>query len=230
MNGRTHAMIGAGSMAATPVMGMDPATTLILMGMAAGAALGPDIDHPTSTISNAYPKVVHHAAHAMSGLIHSATSTGRDRSSAAWQAGRGEDPVHRSVTHTVLSTAFVGFGAWALASVESGTGVIMILCAIPCVRLFRPLWPVMVGLCVLSFLHPVDPVLAAYGVGVGWISHILADGCTKMGVPLLWPVRIKGKRWYRMKFLGSRLASGDPAEWIPAVGVTVVMNFPVAFF
>lgn len=33
-------------------------------------------------------------------------------------------------------------------------------------------------------------------VGVGAVMHCLGDAITKMGVPFLWPLPIRGKRWY----------------------------------
>lgn len=33
-------------------------------------------------------------------------------------------------------------------------------------------------------------------VGVGWFAHLLGDAITKMGVPLAFPFKIRGKRWW----------------------------------
>jgi membrane-bound metal-dependent hydrolase YbcI (DUF457 family) len=32
--------------------------------------------------------------------------------------------------------------------------------------------------------------------GAGALSHLLGDACTKYGVPLVWPVKVRGQRWY----------------------------------
>lgn len=33
-------------------------------------------------------------------------------------------------------------------------------------------------------------------VAFGWFVHLLGDAITKMGVPMAWPFKIRGKRWY----------------------------------
>jgi membrane-bound metal-dependent hydrolase YbcI (DUF457 family) len=32
--------------------------------------------------------------------------------------------------------------------------------------------------------------------GAGALFHLLGDACTKYGVPLVWPLKVKGRRWY----------------------------------
>jgi membrane-bound metal-dependent hydrolase YbcI (DUF457 family) len=34
------------------------------------------------------------------------------------------------------------------------------------------------------------------GVAFGWFIHLLGDAITKMGVPMAWPIKVRGKRWY----------------------------------
>lgn len=38
-------------------------------------------------------------------------------------------------------------------------------------------------------------------LGLGWIIHILGDMFTTAGVPALFPIKIKGKFWYNIRFL-----------------------------
>jgi membrane-bound metal-dependent hydrolase YbcI (DUF457 family) len=33
-------------------------------------------------------------------------------------------------------------------------------------------------------------------VAFGWFIHLLGDAITKMGVPMAWPIKVRGKRWY----------------------------------
>lgn len=35
-------------------------------------------------------------------------------------------------------------------------------------------------------------------VTFGWFMHILGDLITKLGVPLLWPIKIRGRRWWNV--------------------------------
>ncbi|MER6610241.1 metal-dependent hydrolase [Streptomyces sp. NPDC000927] len=53
--------------------------------------------------------------------------------------------------------------------------------------------------------------LAGLAVFMGWMSQVLSDGCTSMGVPLLWPLKVKGRRWYMVSFM--RLRSGASSDW-----------------
>ena len=58
------------------------------------------------------------------------------------------------------------------------------------------------------------PELAWLGlpVGVGALSHVLTDGLTFYGTPMLWPIKIRGRRWYS---LGSPrvLRIGTNTKW-----------------
>lgn len=60
-------------------------------------------------------------------------------------------------------------------------------------------------------------------VGAGWFIHLWGDSITKMGIPLLWPIKIHGKRWYNMgspQFL--RFTAGSAIEeklMVPLFGV-----------
>jgi membrane-bound metal-dependent hydrolase YbcI (DUF457 family) len=79
----------------------------------------------------------------------------------------------------------------------------------------------------LMLAAPVPPVMAGAAAGLGWLSHVLADGCTKDGVPLLWPVTVAGKKWWRFRLLGTRLESCTPQEWWVAVPLCIALSLPV---
>lgn len=57
-----------------------------------------------------------------------------------------------------------------------------------------------------------------FGVGlsvaIGMLAHAVGDGATKTGVPLLWPLKIKGRRFYPIHIRpeGNRLHTGED-EW-----------------
>lgn len=50
-------------------------------------------------------------------------------------------------------------------------------------------------------------------VSCGVLTHILGDLITKMGVPLLWPLKISGKRWYDISIPAAiRISAGGAFE------------------
>lgn len=52
-------------------------------------------------------------------------------------------------------------------------------------------------------------------VGGGLIVHCMGDAITKMGVPLLWPIKIKGKRWYDITLPSfMRIKAGGKFEYV----------------
>lgn len=58
------------------------------------------------------------------------------------------------------------------------------------------------------------PWLGAAAV-IGIIIHTLGDGITKMGVPLFWPLKIKGKRWYDVSLPSfMRITAGGVEETV----------------
>lgn len=70
---------------------------------------------------------------------------------------------HRGGTHSLLAIALCSWGLWHLALRQGLSG--------------SPVGPY-VGSAIASIL-------------VGYVSHLAADGLTKSGVPLLWPIRTK---------------------------------------
>ena len=175
MMGRTHALTGVagGCLLAGAVPG-----PLLPRAVAAGlvvvGSLAPDIDHPRATITRALwllGDALHAGTVAGGRAIFRATATRWDVDD--WNDG------HRLITHT-------GIGALA-AGTAVGTGT-------------------------AGLGYAVSPVLPALGAGIlaawwlwglafGWgcLVHILGDLCTVQGVPLLWPRRIRGKRWWMVR-------------------------------
>lgn len=231
MNGRTHAVIGASLVPLsmdTTWMGALEATSM--MAIAAGFALGPDIDHPKATISKALPKFIHETLHSLSEVAIRLVRTGSDRMHMVNASKKGIDVAHRSLTHTLVFSAAVGVLAYACAQSSLGVAIMVFISVISCKILlskkgYRPLW---VGIAlvfsVIAFLAHAPASQVALMAWMGWISHVIADGCTRAGVPALWPLKIRGRRWWRLRILGSWLTSGDTKEWVAAVGVIVSMN------
>lgn len=49
-----------------------------------------------------------------------------------------------------------------------------------------------------------------FAFGIGWLIHILGDTLTTQGTPLLFPLKIKGKRWFNVRVLP--IKTGGSAE------------------
>lgn len=58
--------------------------------------------------------------------------------------------------------------------------------------------PIVVG--VFWHLVPVEGagVWLGLAVGAGWLTHLLGDMLTDSGCPVLWPLPVRGQRWYRV--------------------------------
>lgn len=68
----------------------------------------------------------------------------------------------------------------------------------------------------------VAPALLGVGVAVGSFTHCLGDSCTLAGCPWLWPIPIKGQRWYPIgtpEFLRFRTGTEeyDGEDWLRAL-------------
>lgn len=230
MNGRTHAAIGAASMAGAALSGVPLTDCAMMAAISAGFSLGPDIDTPESTASRSMPAVVHRTAHRISHHVRTQTSTYPwDTQYFQWKISHGHDPEHRALTHTVVFGVAVT-GVCVGASFFLGTLPVMFLAAWWCHRLSPYLVPVLILMVVASAMDPLPCWMVTWAVGVGWLSHIIADGCTTSGVPALWPLMVRRKRWYRVRLLGSSLKSGDSREWIAGAAVSAMMNLPMIVF
>jgi membrane-bound metal-dependent hydrolase YbcI (DUF457 family) len=86
-------------------------------------------------------------------------------------------------------------------------------------------WGLLAGGDVLS------PVRGWIGVAVflGCVVHVLGDALTRAGVPFLWPLPIRGQRWFR---IGSprrlRFAAGGDAERLFVFPVFVLLGVLLA--
>lgn len=230
MRGSTHAAIGLVSPLWVSMHSQDLMSCAVMSLVAAGASLGPDIDTPRSTVSKALPKKVHQMAHTLSRSARLKTSTGKDNQAAAWKMKNGHDPEHRMLTHTAVSAVAVGAASWVAASVPFGTAAMCALAAYTVGRIMkkRALSMLLLGAgLAFGLLASVDPMLVGVAAALGWLSHIIADGCTKAGVPLMWPAQINGKSWWKVRFLGSHLESGSPRELVVGSGIIVLLAVPL---
>lgn len=224
-----HAAIGASA----PVGLVVTQHASILQGftmaaVSSGFALLPDLDHPAATASKALGKPVHKLVHALCAVTVRASATKKDRAYIRHQQAKRRDPYHRTLTHTLAASAAFGAVAYLLALLfPFGAGAVAAFGVV----LLWPLYRKTISLVLLgaaatgagAFLL-LDPWLIAIAVTGGYVSHVVADGCTSAGVPALWPLKIKGKRWWNIRLLEGMVSSGSFEEKGPAVGVAMLSN------
>lgn len=224
--GRTHLVGGlALGLGAADLAGdLTLPRALALAAVAGGSALLNDLDTPSSTASHALGRHTQRLASGVQWLSHVAFQT-----TATPTDHRYASPTHRALTHTLLFALLVGLGGWAVARwVPLGAGLVAFTVAVPALRLVdRRLRGVSLllgalGVGALVLVATPDAVGVGAAVGVGLLSHDLLDGCTTMGIPLLWPLKLRGMRWRRLglpRFL--RFHTGGPVEpWV--LGLLVV--------
>lgn len=229
MRGTVHAAIGASAPVGLVVT--QHATILqgaVMAAVSAGFSLMPDLDHPKAVASQALGKPVHAAIHGLCKFVVKRTALGRDRSYIRYRQIRGQDPYHRTLTHTLLVALLMGVLAYGITYVSVVGGA-----AVAAFGVFM-LWPlyrktislVAAGAAAVAVgsVFLLNPWLMGLAVAGGYASHIVADGCTAAGVPALWPLSIQGKRWWNIRLLGGMVASGSAEEKGPAIGVALASN------
>ncbi|MBA0052443.1 metal-dependent hydrolase [Streptomyces sp. AJS327] len=183
----------------------------------AGAALAPDLDHKSATISRAF------------GPLSRALCAVIDRLSAAvYNAtrGRGErrrSGGHRTLTHTLPWALMIGCG-FSAAAVLGGRWALLIILFVHMVlavegllwRLARVSSDVLVWLLGAATAWILAGVMDQPGNGANWLFtgegqeylwiglpivvgamvHNIGDALTISGCPILWPIPIAGRRWY----------------------------------
>lgn len=201
---------------------------LTMAAVSAGFALLPDLDHPKATASRALGNPAHKFVHGLCRAVVQATATRRDRSVIAYRQVQKKDPYHRTLTHTLAASLAVGGLAYFLAlAFPVGAGAV----AAFGVLMLWPLYRKTIGLVVAGAAVAavgatvlLNPWLLGIAVTGGYVSHVVADGCTSAGVPALWPLKIHGKRWWGIRLLDSAVKSGSFQEKGPAVGVALASN------
>ena len=210
--GRTHAASGGFAFAASaPLLsglGVDLSPVGLAVGVvaAAGAALLPDLDHPSSTVARALGP--------LSGALA--------RMVAVISGG------HRQGTHSLVGVAM--FTVLAVLADQAGTAgrtVVAVLLLVLAsaglhLRLSRP--PILhlaacavVGFVLVSVSPAVSGGVLPAAVAVGAATHLLGDALTREGIPVLWPFRHDRVRLATLKTggLAERLLIG-PAMLVAA--------------
>lgn len=216
---------------APQVLGVAPSagTVVTFAAVCAGAALLPDLDHPSSTATRHFTVASFLAStvvRPLSAIVHRLTRARRD-------TGTG---THRGLTHTVLGAVALGT-AVNLASARWGAPVLigtLFVCLALAIKGLDAIVPGPPSLLVAAGLTfaveqfvPGGTAGTAGWLGVavilGMIVHSVGDAVTESGAPLLWPVTIRQRRWYPV---GSpravRFRTGGRVEtWVVAPVLTV---------
>lgn len=241
MLGVSHAATGllVGAVLGAAV-GAHPVDVVVCAAVGAGAALLPDLDEPGSTVGRSLGAVTR----GVSGVLRSVSSRVYRATATSYELGDSRsDGGHRYLTHTV--PAVLGFGAvaWGVAVLGwVGLGVVVFAMAalgLGCVaREFGRKAVQAAGLAAAAVagaavvLGSVPGWLVACVVSVGALTHVLGDWLTRSGVPLLWPLTHRGKRWWMLRSPVAFVTGQSPVEtvirWVcltgaPAVGVTAVI-------
>ncbi|WP_283137947.1 metal-dependent hydrolase [Rhizohabitans arisaemae] len=226
MMGHSHALSGAlvwlAGVPALTMTGMPVGPAELVAGalVCAGAAMLPDLDHPSATIAQTFGPVTW----ALSKAVN-------------WVSGG-----HRNATHSILFAALMGFGAHLLASyskVASDVVVFLMIglafraigIGIPKKRLASAAINVVLAAGALGafMLIGVRYDWLGVAIGVGCLAHVVGDCLTERGCPVLWPIKgrwllpykigIKTGQKFEMKILAPILS-------IAVVGLLVWRLYP----
>ncbi len=221
--GVNHATSGAAvwlaATATLPALGtgiypLGPAGVISGALVCAGAALLPDADHHSATISHSVP--------VLGGL---ATET-------VERASGG----HRHGAHTLLAAAVVTvvavlLGRWTatvpvLGSIQPGPAVatIALVCFAVKARDLVKSWAVawflgLAAAAIVLFLSPNTTTWFPVAVGLGFVTHIAGDLLTVEGVPSpVWPIQIRPPRSWRRTPVISSVWKGNGYLSVPLLG------------
>ena len=256
MMGRGHSLSGAAIfLGATGAYTLSTGTpinpALLVMGTAVvtGAALLPDLDSFTATVTKSFGifgRIFYYITNAVSLSLYMLTKTRKD-----------EDKTngHRTFTHTIIAAILFGLAALGLTSLpgsvqifgsehknsEIAALVIMaFLLHLGVAGLFAPqlkkakatfgllapylimVFTLIVTFVVAHFLPngEINYQWLAIAISVGVFIHILGDTVTKMGTPMLWPIKIRGKRWYDVSLPAfMRITAGGTVETVILVPI-----------
>lgn len=229
--GPTHAASGAaaGMLAALwlpPGIGGAESlgATVLYGGVAAGAALLPDFDHPSSTVSRSGGVLTGTLSRAVAIIslgFRDATASSKDK--------HVKDG-HRGLTHTLLFAIIIGCLVWWSAPYRWPAAVVIGLCLWWAILGLagrwadrNPLWAIGVpamSAAVAAFWMPglANPEGLAVATVIGLVAHCLGDALTISGDPIFAPiVPIAGRRWWNFRLPTSLTIEAD------GIGNTVLM-------
>ncbi|MGW1199293.1 metal-dependent hydrolase [Streptomyces sp. NPDC002536] len=211
------AWLGAGAAAAAAGHAMPWPVLVVGALICAGAALAPDLDHKSATISRAFGPISRNLCEIIDRLSHAVYKATRMKGDPRRNGG------HRTLTHTALWALLIGAGASALAVTGGRWAVLGILFVHVVLAVEGLLWrvarmssDVLVWLLGAAGAWILAEVLNRPGNGSDWLFsgpgeeymwlglpivlgalvHDIGDALTVSGCPILWPLPIGRKRWY----------------------------------
>ncbi|NGO76349.1 metal-dependent hydrolase [Streptomyces sp. YC504] len=223
MMGPAHSLSGAaawlGVGAAAAAMDHAMPWPVLLVGalICAGAALAPDLDHKSATISRAFGPLSKALCGIVDKISYGVYKATKSRADARRTGG------HRTLTHTWLWAVMIGVGFSALAVLGGRWAVLGILFVHLVLAVEGLLWKaarmssdVLVWLLGATSAWILAGVLDQPGNGADWlftadgqeylwlglpvllgaVVHTIGDALTVSGCPMFWPLPIAGKRWY----------------------------------
>lgn len=240
MMGPAHSLSGAaawlGVGAAAAGLGHPMPWPVLLTGalISAGAALAPDLDHKSATISRSFGPFSRILCGVIDKLAEGVYNATRGKGERHHSGG------HRTLTHTFAWAVFLGAG-FSAAAVTGGHWAVLVILFIHMVlavegllwRAARVSSDILVWLLGATSAWTLAGVLDQPGNGAGWLftehgqeylwlglpivvgalAHDIGDAITISGCPILWPLSIAGKRWYPLgppEFM--RFRAGAPVE------------------
>ena len=223
MMGPAHSLSGAaawlGVGAAAAALDHPMPWPVLLAGalVCSGAALAPDLDHKSATISRAFGPLSRGLCGVIDKLSESVYNSTRGSGERRRSGG------HRTLTHTWPWALFLGALFSGLAVLGGRWAVLVILFIHMVLAVEGLLWraarvssDVLVWLLGATSAWSLAGVLDQPGNGSNWLFtdpgleylwlglpivlgalvHNIGDAITISGCPIMWPVTIKGKRWY----------------------------------
>ncbi|GHF29765.1 membrane protein [Streptomyces mashuensis] len=211
------AWLGAGAIAAWAGEPMPWPVLVVGALICAGAALAPDLDHKSATISRAFGPISRLLCGVVDALSHAVYQATRTKADPRRNGG------HRTLTHTALWAVLIGAGASALAATGDRWAVLGVLFVHLVLAVEGLLWraartssDILVWLLGAAGAWILAGVLDQPGNGSHWLFpgegqeylwlglpivlgalvHDLGDALTVSGCPILWPLPIARKRWY----------------------------------
>lgn len=189
--------LGGPAAGAAPLMwnALTPAELVAGAVICAGAAMLPDLDHPSATLAQTFGPVTWVLSKAVN-----------------WLGGG-----HRGATHSLLFSLGAGYGAHLLAQHSPlGQDIAVVLLiglalralgfGIPGRTLTSAL--VNIGLTAALFVifHSLGVGYAWLGlaVGIGCLAHVVGDCLTEKGCPVLWPLQHRWLLPYKIGFKTGR--------------------------
>lgn len=197
-----HALSGAAvGLWVAGVAQLGVAQSFAAAAICSGAALLPDIDNPSATVSRVFGSLSQWFSRRVndaSAAVYDLTKTARDKD---------RDGGHRGVTHTWPFAVAVGAGSTAAAQFFPGLLTVLFLCLSLALRGLLGVLAKRVGWLVTTATSAALTAIAAFWlppsstwlgilVGLGCLVHCWGDSLTLQGCPWMWPIRIRGKRWY----------------------------------